>query len=123
MMLRNSLLATLVIVIGGFSGGLAQAHGSLETADPARGATVSSPKEIRLTFSEDLIAQFSGLTVKDQTGHVVDTGSPVIDPKQKRQLIVPISKSLQPGTYEVDWHAVSIDTHKVSGHFSFKVAQ
>ena len=36
---------------------------------------------------------------------------------------VPIAKPLSPGTYDVDWHAVSVDTHRVNGHFSFKVAQ
>jgi methionine-rich copper-binding protein CopC len=90
---------------------------------PGQGATVSSPREIRLTFTEDLVAKFSGLTVKDQTGHLVETASPSLDPNHKRLLIVPIPNALPPGTYDVDWHAVSVDTHRVSGHFSFKVAQ
>ena len=114
---------TLAILLAGLIGGVAYAHPALKTADPAQDATVSSPKEIRLTFTEDLVAKFSGLTVKDQSGRVVETASPTVDPNQKRQLIVPISKPLQPGTYDVDWHAVSVDTHKVDGHFSFKVAQ
>jgi methionine-rich copper-binding protein CopC len=76
-----------------------------------------------LTFTEDLVAKFSGLTVKDQAGHPVETASPSVDPNHKRQLVVPIPSALPPGTYDVDWHAVSVDTHRVSGHFSFKVAQ
>lgn len=48
--------------------------------DPAQGTTVSSPKEIRLTFTEDLIAKFSGLTVKDQSGRLVETANPSVDP-------------------------------------------
>ena len=124
MLPRKTIQTTLAVLMAGFlGGGMAHAHPALETAVPAQGATVSSPKEIRLTFTEDLVAKFSGLTVKDQSGHLVDTASPTVDPNQKRQLIVPISKPLQPGTYDVDWHAVSVDTHRVSGHFSFKVAQ
>jgi methionine-rich copper-binding protein CopC len=123
MMLRKTVQATLAILFAGVISGVAHAHPALETTDPGQGATVSSPKEIRLSFTEDLVAKFSELTVKDQSGHLVETASPSTDPKQKRQLIVPISKPLPPGTYDVDWHAVSVDTHRVSGHFSFKVAQ
>jgi copper resistance protein C len=124
MMLRKTVQATLAMLIAGvISGGIARAHPALETTDPGQGSTVSSPKEIRLTFTEDLIAKFSGLTLKDQSGRLVETASPTVDPNHKHQLIVPISKPLQPGAYDVDWHAVSVDTHRVSGHFSFKVAQ
>jgi methionine-rich copper-binding protein CopC len=123
MMLRKTVPAILAMLVTAVIAGIAHAHPALETADPGQGATVSAPKEVRLTFTEDLIAKFSGLTVKDQSGHLVETAIPTVDPNHKRQLIVPISNPLQPGTYDVDWHAVSVDTHKVSGHFSFKVAQ
>lgn len=114
---------TLAILIAGLIGGVAHAHPALKAADPAQDATVSSPKEIRLIFTEDLVFKFSGLTVKDQSGRPVETASPTIDPNQKSQLIVPIPKPLAPGMYDVEWHAVSVDTHKVNGRFSFKVAQ
>jgi methionine-rich copper-binding protein CopC len=124
MMLWKIVHAILAMLIAGVvTGGMAHAHPALETAVPGQGATVSSPKEIRLTFTEDLVAKFSGLTVKDQNGQLIETANPSVDPGRKRLLIVPISKALPPGTYDVDWHAVSVDTHRVSGHFSFKVAQ
>jgi hypothetical protein len=123
MLLRKTVQATLAILITGVLSGVAQAHPALESAEPGQGAAVSSPKEIRLTFTEDLVARFSGLTVKDEGGRLIETGSPSADPKQKRQLVVPIQKPLPPGTYNVDWHAVSVDPHRVNGHFSFKVAQ
>ena len=114
---------TLAILFAGLIGGVAYAHPALKTADPAQDATVSSPKEIRLTFTEDLVGKFSGLTVKDQSGQLIETASPSVNPNHKRLLIVPIPRALLPGTYDVDWHAVSVDTHRVSGHFLFKVAQ
>ena len=123
MLPRKSVQTTLAVLIAGFMGGLVHAHPALETTVPGQGATVSSPKEIRLTFTDDLVAKFSGLTVKDQNGQLIETANPSVDPGRKRLLIVPISKALPPGTYDVDWHAVSVDTHRVSGHFSFKVAQ
>ncbi len=122
-MLRKAVQVTLAILVAGLIGGVARAHPALESADPGPGATVPSPKQIRLIFTEDLVAKFSGLTVKDQSGHLVETANPSVDPNHKRQLIAPIAKPLPPGTYDVDWHAVSVDTHRVSGHFSFKVAQ
>jgi methionine-rich copper-binding protein CopC len=123
MLPRKTIQTSLAVLMAGFLGGMAHAHPALETAVPARGATVSPPKEIRLTFTEDLVAKFSGLTVKDQNGQLIETASPSVDPNHKRQLIVSVPKALPPGTYDVDWHAVSVDTHRVSGHFSFKVAQ
>ena len=123
MLLRRTVQTILAVLIVGFIGGVAHAHPALETAMPGQGATVSPPKEIRLTFTEDLVAKFAGLTVKDQTGHLVETASPSADPNHKRMLVVPIPNAIPPGTYDVDWHAVTVDTHRVSGHFSFKVAQ
>jgi len=38
-----------------------------------------------------------------------------------RQLSVPL-KPMTPGTYTVEWHATSVDTHKTEGHFSFTLA-
>ena len=123
MLMRKTVQTALAVLTAGFIGGMAHAHPALETAVPGQGATVSSPKEIRLTFTEDLVAKFSGLTVKDQNGQLIETASPSVDPNHKRLLIVPVPKALPPGTYDVDWHAVSVDTPRVSGHFLFKVAQ
>lgn len=53
----------------------------------------------------------------------MDPAAPANDPNDKRQLVVPFIRPLPPGTYDVDWHAVSSDTHRVKGHFFFKVAQ
>jgi methionine-rich copper-binding protein CopC len=113
------MLAALLTVT---AGRIAWGHPVLEASDPEQGTTVSSPKEIRLTFTENLIATFSGLTIKDQSGRPIGTATPSVDPNDKRQLVVPISTPLPPGAYDVDWHVVGADTHRVTGHFSFRVA-
>ncbi len=120
MLRRTAILATVMAAI---EGGMAQAHPALQSTDPGQDATVPSPKEIRLSFTEDLVAKFSGLTVKDESGRLIETAIPSADPSRKHELIVLIATPLPPGTYNVDWHAVSVDTHRVSGHFSFRVAQ
>ena len=122
MPLRKTVGVTLAVLLTATVGRMAWAHPVLEASDPGQGATVSSPKEIRLTFTENLIAKFSGLTIKDQSGRPIGTASPSVDPNDKRQLIVPISTPLPPGAYDVDWHAVGAATHRVTGHFSFRVA-
>jgi hypothetical protein len=121
--MRKVAKTALTILVSSLISGWAYAHPALQASNPGQGATVPAPKEIRLTFSENVIPKFSGLTIKDNGGALIETAVPSTDPKDKRQLVVPIVKPLPPGAYDVEWHAVSVDTHKVNGHFSFKVAQ
>jgi len=41
----------------------------------------------------------------------------------KKTLIVTPTAPLTAGAYKVEWHAVSVDTHKSEGAYSFKVGQ
>jgi copper resistance protein C len=102
-------------------GSLVYAHTELQSAEPAAGATTSSPKQIRITFSETVIPQFSGLELRDQAGKLIATGKSETDPSDKKILVVPLKEQLAPGDYKVDWHAVSSDTHRVKGSYSFSV--
>ena len=122
MPLRKTVRMTLAVLLTATAGRVAWGHPVLEASEPGEGATVSSPKEIRLTFTENLVAKFSGLTIKDESGRPIGAAGPSLDLNDKRQLIVPISTPLPPGAYDVDWHAVGADTHRVTGHFSFRVA-
>jgi methionine-rich copper-binding protein CopC len=100
----------------------ADAHPKLNSASPA--ADVSSkvsPTEIKLNFSEDVIAKFSGVEIKDESGQAIPTGVPVTDPKDRKQLVVPLRAPLTAGHYTVTWHAVSEDTHRVKGEYWFGV--
>ena len=83
----------------------------------------TSPKQIRITFNEGVIPQFCGVEVKDQTGKMIPTGKAATDPANKKLLIVPVNEQLPAGDYKVEWHAVSDDTHRVKGNFSFSVAR
>ena len=100
----------------------ANAHPKLISASPA--ADVSSkvsPKEIKLNFSEGVIAKFSGIELRDETGKTIATGVAATDPKDRTQLVVPLPAPLMAGHYKVMWHAVSEDTHRVKGEYSFGV--
>src|ERR1700730_2820179 len=118
----TSMTAVAVIAASLF-GGAACAHPQLQSAEPAPGAaTTTAPKQIRITFNENVIPQMSGVEVKDQTGKMMPTGKAATDPANKKLLIVPLKEQLPPGDYKIEWHAVSDDTHRVKGNYSFTVA-
>ena len=98
------------------------AHPELQSAEPAAGtATATSPRQIMITFNETVIPQFSGAEVKDHAGKAMATGNATVDPANKKALLVPVNEQLPPGDYTVEWHAVSGDTHRVKGSYSFSV--
>ena len=94
-----------------------------ENAVATEGDAGGAPKEIRLIFSEAVIAKMSGIVLKDEAGKPVRTGSPQTDPKDQKQLVVPVATPLVPGRYNVTWHAVSDDTHRVKGEYKFTIGR
>jgi methionine-rich copper-binding protein CopC len=124
-MSRNTIaLAALAVLAIAALTTSADAHPKLKAVSPA--ADVSSkvsPKEIRLNFSEGVIAKFSGLELKDEAGKTITTGVPVNDTGDRSQLVVPLPSPLMAGRYTVTWHAVSEDTHRVKGEYSFEVGR
>jgi methionine-rich copper-binding protein CopC len=119
----NSMtVGTLAVLAISLLATSAYAHPKLESASPA--ADVSSkvsPTEIKLNFSQDVIAKFSGVVIKNESGKAIPTGVPVTDAKDRKQLLVPLPAPLTAGHYTVTWHAVSEDTHRVTGEYSFGV--
>ena len=100
----------------------ASAHALLRKATPAVGSTVTTaPPEVRLVFSEGVEAMFSTIAVSDAGGARVDTGDAHTAPGDQKTLIVALKK-LAAGSYTVEWHATSVDTHKTEGRFTFTLA-
>jgi methionine-rich copper-binding protein CopC len=98
------------------------AHAMLQKAEPPVGGTVTaSPSEIRMQFSEGVEPKFSGITLATSDGAALPTGQPTVDPQNQSVLVVKVGRKLEPGTYKVDWHAVSVDTHSTEGSFMFSV--
>jgi methionine-rich copper-binding protein CopC len=117
------MIAAVIVIAAILADRAAFAHPELRSAEPAAGAAgATSPKQIKITFTEALIPQFSGAEVKDQAGKTIATGKATVDPANRKQLVVPVSEPLPPGDYTVEWHAVSEDTHRVKGSYSFSVA-
>jgi len=114
-MIFRGLVAFVVIACGAVP---ASAHAFLKRAQPSAGAVVASaPRSIALAFTEKLEPAFSGVTVTDSSGHSVAAGAPVVDGVS---MVVPL-RPLGRGTYRVAWRAVSVDTHRTEGAYSFTV--
>lgn len=121
--MRAISTTTLAIFTAIFCGGLALAHPQLQVAEPAAGAVTTPPKQIRITFSERVIPKFSGIVIKDKAGRTVTIGKATTDPADKKRLVVPVMEDMAPGEYSVEWHAVSDDTHRIKGTYSFGVSR
>ena len=107
--------------------GAALAHPSLLSSSPEQGAQVDAPARIELRFSEPLVTKMSGakLIMTGMPGMADHPPMPMAvkvtggdDPKL--MLITPTQK-LVPGSYSVQWRAVSSDTHPISGTVDFQV--
>jgi len=100
--------------------GAAYAHAHLTRSEPREGATVvPAPQQVSLWFTEGLEKVFTTVEVHDAQGARVDQGNPQISGDTMRVDLKP----LPPGTYKVIWRALSVDTHKTDGSFSFQVGQ
>ena len=119
---RAIVLATAaVMVLGGPVAALAHAH--LVRAVPAAGGTVSTaPNEVTLRFNERLERAFSSVVVRDAAGKQVNKGDAAVD-RNDRTIMRVMLQPLEPGVYKVEWQAVSADTHKVNGDFTFTVGE
>jgi methionine-rich copper-binding protein CopC len=122
-MSRASMPRFLLSLLFAALASAASAHASLQKATPAAGATVAaSPTEIRLKFSEGVEPRFSTITLASEAGASQPLGKPTVDPADNSTLIAAVSQALKPGIYKVTWRAVSVDTHKTQGGFTFTVA-
>ncbi|WP_248745698.1 copper homeostasis periplasmic binding protein CopC [Pseudomonas sp. MWU12-2037] len=113
-------LGTLLLLAGLAGANTAFAHAHLKSETPAKDATVSAPAELRLVFSEGVEAKFTKVELSS-ADKAVTLKSIATDPADKKTLIVTPAAPLPPGEYKVVWHAVSVDTHKSEGNYSFTV--
>ena len=96
----------------------ARAHAFLDHASPLVGSTVpAAPREVVLTFTQNLETAFSTAQVTDSSGARVDQGKAQVSGSAMTIAL----KSIGPGSYKVNWHALSVDTHTTQGRFGFHV--
>jgi copper resistance protein C len=114
----RTLIAVIALFIVTLGSPAAQAHAFLDHASPSVGSTVAAaPHELTLSFTQNLEPAFSTVEVTGPSGGRVDQGKAQISGNTMRVGI----KAAGPGTYHVHWHALSVDTHKTQGSFTFHV--
>lgn len=122
--LKHTLASlTLLTSLGATTAAFAHAH--LQSQLPAADSTVTSAKELRLTFSEGVEEKFTKISITSTGGgKTAVEAAPTVstDPADKKILIVTPAAPLAAGQYKVEWHAVSVDTHKSAGSYSFTVS-
>lgn len=104
----------------------AAAHPRLVTATPAANATVAKPTQIVLAFSETLVAPLSGieLTMTGMPGMSNHEPMPIRGFTTKvdgRTLTAKLPRALPAGTYQLKWHVVAADQHRIENTYSFTV--
>lgn len=115
-MIRMSVLLMLV-----FAPSAVWAHAYLVKATPAKRAMLNhAPGKIQLWFNERLEAQYSSLTLTDDKGKPVETGTPVVSAEDPKLLSATV-KSLPPGRYRIQYRVLSVDGHIVKDQYSFTV--
>ncbi|MEU5214752.1 copper resistance protein CopC [Streptomyces sp. NPDC020807] len=101
----------------------ASAHAALTGSDPKDGAVVATaPKEVNLTFSEQVAMSADSIRVLDPSGRRADTGE--IRDLCSGSVVrygVGLRAGLPDGTYTVAWQTVSADSHPIAGAFTFSI--
>ncbi|MEU6392506.1 copper resistance protein CopC [Streptomyces sp. NPDC046939] len=98
----------------------ASAHAALTGSDPQQGAVVqTAPKQVSLTFSEDVAMSSGSVRVLDPAGKRVDSGK--VGHPGGTTYTVGLHSGLPDGTFTVAYQVVSADSHPVSGAFTFSI--
>lgn len=115
MTIRHTIIVTAgSAALSLFTVASAFAHAHLVRATPAEGGTVKdAPTEVTLKFNERLEPAFSSAVIRDSAAKQVD--------KADRTVVRVSLPPLDPGVYTVEWRAMSSDSHKINGKFTFKV--
>jgi copper resistance protein C len=121
--MQRFLKLLLVVAFGtSLAATSAFAHAFLDHAVPGVGLTVNGPvHELRLWYTQGVVTAFSAVSVTSSTGASIPASKPVTDPSDQQQVIVRLGRALGPGTYTVNWRALSVDTHTTTGTFHFTV--
>ena len=125
--MRSLPIYAAIATAGLFLSAPALAHPKLLSSTPAANASVAAPSRITLTFSESLMPKLSGAEIV-MTGmpgmpnhRMAVTGFQTSTDADGKTLVLALARPLSAGSYQVAWHVVSTDTHRVQGNLAFTV--
>lgn len=110
-----SVLAATAVA-GVLTAAPAQAHTTLTDAAPAKGAHVTAPTRIQLTYADPV--RLSKVVVLDaHNGHHESGATRTVGDKVTQRIATPLA----PGVYHVGWRVVAPDGHPLTGEYRFTV--
>lgn len=115
------IVVLMVIILAGYS--LVSAHANLVRSEPAANTILAEPPlEIRLWFTEPLEPQFSKITLRDQSGNIINAPPSTVDPTDAFQMALAVPGNLPDGIYTVVWRTLSAaDGHPSLGSFAIGI--
>ncbi len=97
-------------------------HNHLVKSTPSNGeALKASPREVKLWFNEKPEVSFTSITIltADSTRVATIKGTATAD---SMAVALPVSATLAPGKYLINWRTASTDGHAVRGSFGFTIS-
>lgn len=113
----GALLAALAAAVG-LLAPAASAHDELVSTSPQDGSRVTTPGQVVLRFTDDLLAIGNRVRVEGP-GPAANLSTRA----DGRTLTASLDPNLPAGAYRVTWRAVSADGHPRSGAFAFTLTQ
>lgn len=108
--------------------GAALAHAKLLSSSPAANATIVKPTKLTLTFSESFLGPMSGveLVMTGMPGMADHAPMPIRGftttvASDRKTMVVTLPRALPAGNYDIKWHIVGADQHRMEGGYSFTV--
>jgi len=119
---KTLLTAGLVFALGATGATAANVfHFALSRSAPAADATVGTPDEVRLWFTQAPQDGSVGIRLVNAAGDAVATTEPTVDTESGSVFFVKPNAPLAAGGYTVSWRGVGDDGHTVRGEFGFSV--
>lgn len=98
----------------------ALAHSELVSSSPSDGAELrKAPKEVVLTFGEEVLSQGSGIVVNGPDGQRYDIAASLTVGGTKAS--IDLEPASTDGRYDVSYRVVSVDGHVVSGSTTYSL--
>lgn len=96
-------------------------HFALARSAPAAGASVETPAEVRLWFTQEPQHETTSIRVVEAQDAGVRVGDVTQDPDDPTSFAVSLHGALPAGSYTVSWRGMGADGHVVRDTFEFTV--
>jgi methionine-rich copper-binding protein CopC len=114
-----ALCVTWVVL---FTAHPASAHSELVSSVPETGSTSADVSDVTLTFSEEVVPDYTTVTLSDAAGNPVALEAPTMDATNTVVTARIVAAPLGDGSYALAYYIVSIDGHPIEGTVTFDVA-